>query len=42
MNRSLGRIWPRAERKIYEEPKKVVEHGLAGVLGSPARSGSPR
>ena len=29
MSRSLGRIWPRAESKIYEEPKKLVEHGLA-------------
>lgn len=29
MSRSLGRIWPRAESKLYEEPKKLVEHGLA-------------
>lgn len=29
MSRSLRRIWPRAESKIYEEPKKLVEHGLA-------------
>lgn len=29
MNRSLGRIWPRAESKLYEEPKKLVAHGLA-------------
>lgn len=29
MSRSLGRIWPRATSKIYEEPKKLVEHGLA-------------
>lgn len=29
MDRSLGRVWPRAQSKIYEEPKKLVEHGLA-------------
>jgi DNA-binding PadR family transcriptional regulator len=29
MERSLGRIWPRAVSKLYEEPKKLVEHGLA-------------
>lgn len=29
MDRSLGRIWPRAQSKLYEEPKKLVEHGLA-------------
>jgi DNA-binding PadR family transcriptional regulator len=29
MDRSLGRIWPRAHSKLYEEPKKLVEHGLA-------------
>jgi DNA-binding PadR family transcriptional regulator len=29
MDRSLGRIWPRAASKLYEEPKKLVEHGLA-------------
>jgi DNA-binding PadR family transcriptional regulator len=29
MDRSLGRIWPRAVSKLYEEPKKLVEHGLA-------------
>jgi DNA-binding PadR family transcriptional regulator len=29
MDRSLGRIWPRAQSKIYEEPKKLVAHGLA-------------
>jgi PadR family transcriptional regulator, regulatory protein AphA len=29
MGRSLNRIWPRAESKLYEEPKKLVEHGLA-------------
>jgi DNA-binding PadR family transcriptional regulator len=29
MDRSLGRFWPRAESKLYEEPKKLVERGLA-------------
>jgi DNA-binding PadR family transcriptional regulator len=29
VHRSLGRIWPRAESKLYEEPKKLVAHGLA-------------
>jgi DNA-binding PadR family transcriptional regulator len=29
MGRSLGRIWPRAVSKLYEEPKKLVDHGLA-------------
>jgi DNA-binding PadR family transcriptional regulator len=31
MDRSLGRIWPRAVSKLYEEPKKLVSHGLASV-----------
>jgi DNA-binding PadR family transcriptional regulator len=29
MDRSLGRFWPRATSKLYEEPKKLVGHGLA-------------
>jgi DNA-binding PadR family transcriptional regulator len=29
MDRSLGRIWPRAVSKLYDEPKKLAEHGLA-------------
>jgi DNA-binding PadR family transcriptional regulator len=29
MDRSLGRIWPRAQSKLYEEPKKLVDAGLA-------------
>ena len=29
MDRSLGRFWPRAVSKLYEEPKKLVSHGLA-------------
>ena len=29
VDRSLRRIWPRAASKLYEEPKKLVAHGLA-------------
>ena len=29
MKRSTRQYWPRAESKIYEEPKKLVAHGLA-------------
>lgn len=29
METSLHNFWPRAERKLYEEPKKLVQHGLA-------------
>jgi DNA-binding PadR family transcriptional regulator len=29
MDRSLGRMWPRAASKLYEEPKKLVSYGLA-------------
>jgi DNA-binding PadR family transcriptional regulator len=29
MDRGLGRFWPRAQSKLYEEPKKLVAHGLA-------------
>jgi PadR family transcriptional regulator, regulatory protein AphA len=29
MDRSLGRVWPRARSKLYEEPKKLVDRGLA-------------
>jgi DNA-binding PadR family transcriptional regulator len=29
MDRSLRHVWPRAVSKLYEEPKKLVEHGLA-------------
>ena len=31
MDRSLGRIWPRAESKLYEEPKKLAALGLASA-----------
>jgi len=29
MGRALGQFWPRTESKLYEEPKKLVAHGLA-------------
>ena len=29
MDRSLGRIWPRAQSKLYEEPKRLAVLGLA-------------
>lgn len=31
MDRSLGRMWPRAQSKLYEEPKKLVRLGLASA-----------
>lgn len=31
MEVSLHNFWPRAERKLYEEPKRLVAHGLAAV-----------
>lgn len=29
MEKSIGTYWPRATSKIYEEPKKLIAHGLA-------------
>jgi PadR family transcriptional regulator AphA len=29
VDRSMRRFWPRAQSKLYEEPKKLVAHGLA-------------
>ena len=29
MDRGMSRFWPRAASKLYEEPKKLVAHGLA-------------
>ena len=29
VQRSLSWFWPRAERKLYDEPKRLVEYGLA-------------
>lgn len=33
MDRSVGRVWPRARSKLFEEPKKLVEHGYATARG---------
>jgi PadR family transcriptional regulator, regulatory protein AphA len=35
IDRSLRRIWPRAQSKLYEEPKKLVTHGLARATDDP-------
>jgi PadR family transcriptional regulator, regulatory protein AphA len=32
MQRSMSRFWPRAESKLYEEPKKLVAHGYATAV----------
>ena len=29
MERAISHFWPRARSKVYEEPKKLVAHGLA-------------
>ncbi len=29
MDRALGSFWPRARSKLFEEPKRLVAHGLA-------------
>jgi DNA-binding PadR family transcriptional regulator len=35
VDRSLRRIWPRAQSKLYEEPKKLVGHGYARATDDP-------
>lgn len=35
MERSLSHLWPRAESKLYEEPKKLVAAGLAVASSEP-------
>jgi DNA-binding PadR family transcriptional regulator len=35
VDRSLRRLWPRARSKLYEEPKKLVAHGLARAHDDP-------
>ena len=35
MQRSLSRFWPRAVSKLYEEPRKLVAHGLAASAADP-------
>ncbi|HEX4903033.1 MAG TPA: PadR family transcriptional regulator [Acidimicrobiales bacterium] len=32
VQRSLGWFWPRTERKLYDEPKKLVAAGLASAI----------
>lgn len=29
MDRSVGRVWSRAQSKLFEEPRKLAEHGYA-------------
>ena len=38
--RRINRFWPRAKSKLYEEPKKLVAHGLA-QRGVARRTGQP-
>ena len=40
MQRSLSRFWPRAQSKLYEEPRKLVARGLA--LAEPEQVGGRR
>jgi len=35
VDRSLRRFWPRAQSKLYEEPKKLVAHGYATASDDP-------
>ena len=35
VDRSLRRIWPHAQSKLYEEPKKLVAHGYARATDDP-------
>lgn len=35
MERSLSQLWPRAESKVYEEPRKLVAAGLAAASNEP-------
>lgn len=35
VDRSLRRFWPRAQSKLYEEPKKLVAHGYARAAEDP-------
>lgn len=35
VDRSLRRFWPRAQSKLYEEPKKLVSHGFARADDDP-------
>ena len=35
VDRTMRRIWPRAQSKLYEEPKKLVAHGFARATDDP-------
>ncbi|MET1000478.1 MAG: helix-turn-helix transcriptional regulator [Acidimicrobiia bacterium] len=35
VDRSLRRLWPRAQSKLYEEPKKLVAHGYVIASDDP-------
>lgn len=35
VDRSLRRMWPRAQSKLYEEPKKLVAYGYAKATDDP-------
>lgn len=35
VDRGLRRFWPRAASKLYEEPKKLVDHGYAKAADDP-------
>jgi DNA-binding PadR family transcriptional regulator len=35
VDRSMRRFWPRAQSKLYEEPKKLVAHGYARAADDP-------
>ncbi|HET9610898.1 MAG TPA: helix-turn-helix transcriptional regulator [Acidimicrobiales bacterium] len=35
MDRSLGRLWPRARSNLFNEPKRLVTHGLAQATAEP-------
>jgi DNA-binding PadR family transcriptional regulator len=35
VDRSTRRLWPRAQSKLYEEPKKLVAHGYARASDDP-------
>ena len=41
MDRALGQFWPAARSKVYEEPKKLVDLGLARATKE-ATGGRPR
>ena len=40
VQRSLGWFWPRTERKLYDEPKRLVAAGLA--TSKQEMTGAPR